>query len=104
MTDKSCLLLHGIADEYINIKKVCDSNYLLFMMSLMQSGRGEVCYEAPGTECLYYGAQTNIPASEYIVDQLSAQQSKLKKIVILCSHEVLHNEILPPGVSAHNDL
>ena len=73
-------------------------NYLLFMMSLMQSGRGEVCYEVPGTGYLYYGAQTNIPASEYIVDQLFAQQSKLNKIVILCSHEVLHNEILLPGV------
>lgn len=72
-------------------------NYLLFMPSLMREGCEPVAYKAEGTQQTFEGLQTNIPATKYIVSSLAQKGEKLSKIIMLCSDEVLKQEIRPSG-------
>lgn len=74
-------------------------NYLLFMPSLMRNGCKDISYTVPGSDKQFIGKQTNIAATEYIIDLLNAREEKLDKILLLCSEEVLKNTVLPDSAS-----
>ena len=69
------------------------SNYLLFMPSVMQNNRSPIEYTVADSGLTFRAAQTNVPATEYIIANLAARGEKLNKIIMLCSDEVLQNEV-----------
>ena len=75
-------------------------NYLLFMPSLMQDNCSPIEYSAVDTNTVFTGLQTNIPATEYIIDKLASRQEKLQKIILLCSGEVIQKNIVSDMLEA----
>lgn len=71
-----------------------NANYLLFMPSVMQDNRAPIEYTADNSKLIFHAAQTNIPATEYIIANLAARGEKLNKLIMLCSDEVLQKEIV----------
>lgn len=69
-------------------------NYLLFMPSLMQNNSRAIRYTATDSNLIFTGHQTNIPATEYLIDKLAANGEKLDQILLLCSDEVMHQPIV----------
>ncbi len=76
-----------------------ERNYLLFMPSLMRNGCNYITYTSPENDKEFTGLQTNIPATEYVMDSLHQKSKKLHGILMLCSDEVLKQPILPEGFS-----
>lgn len=83
-------------------------NYLWFMPSLISAnnpteflyrpydmGENDETYdgEIDGVKVAYKGLQTNIAATKYVVCSLKKEQEKLTKIIMLCSEEVLTNNL-----------
>ena len=69
-------------------------NYLLFMPSLMQNNCRAIRYTATDSNLIFTGHQTNIPATEYLIDKLAANGEKLDQILLLCSDEVMQQPIV----------
>lgn len=75
------------------------NNYLLFMPSLMQNGCSPIAYRAEDLDMTFTGMQTNIPATEYVIEKLHRKGEKLTKIILLCTDEVLKKPITPAGAA-----
>ena len=73
------------------------NNYLLFMPSLMQNGCSPIDYRAEDLDMTFTGMQTNIPATEYVIEKLHRKGETLTKIILLCTDEVLRKPITPAG-------
>lgn len=69
-------------------------NYLLFMPSLIsRDNPPKIVYRTDETDEAYYGLQTNVPASMLVLNKLADRGEKLNGIIMLCSGEVLNNNV-----------
>ena len=74
------------------------SNYLLFMPSLMMGDNAKVItYTAEDSDITFHSAQTNVPAAEYVIRKLYQQGEKLSKIIMICSDEVMQSAHVQVG-------
>ncbi len=68
-------------------------NYLLFVPSLLTDRSQKITYTAGEKHWQYEGMQTNEAVTKYLSDYLHEQGTKLTKIILLCSKEVLNNKL-----------
>lgn len=73
-------------------------NYLLFMPSLIQrNDPPQIAYRSDITSEVYYGRQTNVPATLLVLNKLSVRGEKLNGIIMLCSDQVLNDAVSIEG-------
>lgn len=69
-------------------------NFLLFMPSLIQRDNPpKIAYRYDVTKKVYYGCQTNVPASLLVLDKLNERCEKLNGIIMFCSTQVLNDTV-----------
>ncbi len=69
-------------------------NYLLFMPSLIsRNNPPRIAYRSDEIDEVYYGFQTNVPASMLVLSKLAHRGEQLNGIIMLCSKEVLNNSV-----------
>lgn len=69
-------------------------NYLLFMPSLIQrNDPPQIAYRSDITSEVYYGRQTNVPATLLVLNKLNVRGEKLSGIIMLCSDQVLNDAV-----------
>ncbi len=69
-------------------------NFLLFMPSLIQRDNpSKIAYHYDVTNAVYYGCQTNVPASLLVLNKLNERCEKLNGIIMLCSTQVLNDTV-----------
>lgn len=70
-------------------------NFLLFMPSLIRRDNpSKIAYRYDVTNEVYYGCQTNVPASLLVLNKLNVRREKLNGIIMLCSTQVLNDTVI----------
>lgn len=73
-------------------------NYLLFMPSLIKrNDPPQIAYRSDVTDKVYYGRQTNVPASLLVLNKLNGRGEKLNGIIMICSDQVLNDAVSVEG-------
>ena len=74
-------------------------NYLLLIPSLMRDGCTDISYNAADGRT-YLGSQTNIAATQHIMDRLHDKGQQLDRILMVCSDQVLEKAVRPAEAEA----